>query len=802
MDFVFFSPFQWAQNWLAVHQTAMLGVICFSIVFCVGAFFYSYNARKSLGKLGKAFNKIETILTKSGGHWFYFQEKSYQGAGDTGLSDFLNHTGNITTTQHLIHCFETSSAHCLQKALETWHKNRTPFQVSLLICETDRTVRCSGASCDGRSNELLMWFSDVTDYVADLGRQQTALDGAAETISLQKAWLNSIPRPFWIRTKEGQLIDCNDYYADVFQLTRAEVLARNLCVWKSDGPDKRLASFDTNMERIYELRRHLIVGGERRYYSLYENPIPQGLWAGFGADLTDAEKASHVLEHHILAYREVLEQLSAGISVYGADGRLRFFNHAYSRLFNFDEKWLSTSPTLAEVLDDAMRRRMLSEQGDYPAFKKRQMLLVNSLMHSVQELEHLPDERTLRRVSAPHPMGGIFFIFEDVTNNLTLERQYNTQLAVHRASLDNLYEGVAVFGGDNRLRLFNPAFARIWNFPLEKVVVGSHISELVDLIRPFFDHEDWANQKNKIISKVTDRIPKKRRLIRKDEVVLDFSYVPLPDGSHLMSYVDVSDSCRIERALSERNEALETTEKLKTGFLSSVSRDLKNPINTILGHAEILSEEYAGPLTQKQVGYCQNIVQSGQQLLSLVNDILDLAAIDAGQVQLTFSKIDLKVLFDGCWELVRSQADAKNIQFDVDHSKNTFPIQGDENRLRQVVMNLLKNAVHYTPEGGRITLIVETREKETLITLIDTGIGIARKDLRRIFDRFERTDSATTLAPGSGLGLALVKSLIEMHGGKVKIRSKPQVGTAITCHLPTEPIIKEAKAPLSLTDAA
>jgi len=255
-----------------------------------------------------------------------------------------------------------------------------------------------------------------------------------------------------------------------------------------------------------------------------------------------------------MAYREVLENLSAGVTIYGADKRLKFFNHAYARLFETDEKWLNTGPTLGEVLDDVRHRRLLSEQADYQSFRKQQLQMVSSLISPFQQLEHLPDERTIRRISAPHPMGGVFFIFEDVTNSLSLERQYNTQLAVHRASLDNLYEGVAVFGSDNRLKLINPAFIHIWKMDREKIKIGQHISEAVNMLKETFIFEgEWDNYRSRLISRVTDRIPKESKLNCKDGRVINFNYVPLPDGSHLLTCMDITDSYRIEKILDERS---------------------------------------------------------------------------------------------------------------------------------------------------------------------------------------------------------------------------------------------------------
>ena len=165
---------------------------------------------------------------------------------------------------------------------------------------------------------------------------------------------------------------------------------------------------------------------------------------------------------------------------------------------------------------------------------------------------YLPDGTTLRERCMPHPLGGLLFAFEDVTDRLVLERSYNTLIAVQRATLDNLYEGVAVFGSDGRMKLHNPAFARIWDIPDAALIAEPHISDLVERMRPFYDAKaDWPPLKERIVESLTARDGTHARIARNDGRVLDYAVVPLPDGATQLSYVDVTDRLRVEQALRD-----------------------------------------------------------------------------------------------------------------------------------------------------------------------------------------------------------------------------------------------------------
>ena len=235
--------------------------------------------------------------------------------------------------------------------------------------------------------------------------------------------------------------------------------------------------------------------------------------------------------------------------------------------------------------------------------------------------------------------------------------------------------------------------------------------------------------------------------------------------------------------MRERNEALETMDRLKSEFIANVSYELRTPLNAVIGFAEILGNRYFGDLNPRQLEYSRGILDSAQQLLVLINDILDLATIEAGYMALETEEIDVSAIVEAVATLTRERARSQELTLIARCPPDIGKIEGDERRLKQALFNLVSNAVKFTPAGGRVTIAAERSKGEVALIVEDTGIGIPAADHSRVFGKFERGDQRARHS-GAGLGLSLVKSLIELHGGSVTLESAPGKGTRVTCRLP------------------
>ena len=215
-----------------------------------------------------------------------------------------------------------------------------------------------------------------------------------------------------------------------------------------------------------------------------------------------------------------------------------------------------------------------------------------------------------------------------------------------------------------------------------------------------------------------------------------------------------------------------------------MSHELRTPLNAIIGFSEILAEKMFGDVNEKQTEYLQDILESGRHLLSLINDILDLSKIEAGRMELELSEFDLPNALDNALTLVRERASRRGIRLGSTVDPRLGTIGGDERKVKQVLLNLLSNALKFTPEGGRIDVDARLDDEVAEVSVADTGIGIAPEDQAAVFEEFRQVGTADKKAEGTGLGLALSRKFIELHGGRIWVKSTVGAGSTFTFTLP------------------
>jgi len=259
--------------------------------------------------------------------------------------------------------------------------------------------------------------------------------------------------------------------------------------------------------------------------------------------------------------------------------------------------------------------------------------------------------------------------------------------------------------------------------------------------------------------------------------------VPLPDGAVLNSFIDVTDSVRVEQALRDRNDALLAADQLKLDFLANVSYQLRTPLNAMIGFTEILTNRYFGELNERQTEYVDGVLQAGRRLEALIDAILDLSSIEAGYLKLDLEPVDIAAMVEEVRALTAEWAQRERVDLAVRCEPEVGAIVADERRVKQVLLNLVANAIKFTPPGGRIELSAEIKGDDVALTVADNGIGIPEEDRERVFAPFERA-RRTHPRSGAGVGLALVKRFIAMHGGTVELISDSETGTRVVCTLP------------------
>jgi signal transduction histidine kinase len=597
-----------------------------------------------------------------------------------------------------------------------------------------------------------------------------------------RAILDALPIPVWLRDRTRALVWGNSAFLATTGAPDVETaIATQATLEKSE---RDLAAAARNEGRLIETKRFAVMGGQRRAIAFSHVPIENGDVVGTLADVSDLSNAEARLQQHVDAHADTLDKLATAVAIFDRDRRLTFYNGAFARLWNLPDAWLDAHPTDDEILDRLRETRKLPEQRDYQAWKRQRIsLYARSGEVLPEDFWYLPGGQTLRVVAQPHPFGGLTFLYEDVTEKFALESSYNTLIKVQSATLDTLQESVAVFGPDARLKLYNAAFARIWELEESELAGEPHVQKIADLCAARFGDDTVWSRLAGSISSGAERRRDWGEIERSDKKILALSLAPLPDGATLVTFADVTDRFNIESALRDRAEALEAADRLKSEFIQHASFLFRDPLNAVHGFGTMLAEGHAGPLTPKQAEYVRDILTASNSLADVTSDILDLALIDSGAMRLELARIDLYELLMRVSEPLRKHAEELNIDFRLDCARDIGAIMADARRLRQVVFNLLSNAFKYAPRESAIALGASIQGDDVTIYVSDTGPGIAPEVKANVFDRFA-AKGRTGQRPGAGLGLALVNRFVELHDGWVEIETSAERGTTVRCHIP------------------
>jgi signal transduction histidine kinase len=711
---------------------------------------------------------------------------------------FLNIVGlpSIKRSEDLLSIFQAGDDTRFEHFLNRFLNTNENFNVTLTLHNEQKKLRVQGVTGhDLAGIELfhVLWFEDISDHHLELSLAiQKSSEEEAER-QKYKYIFDSMTDPVWLYNKNARLILCNKAYEILVQDTAQSIIEsqKEIGFIKKQGQQtlRELVDFCFSTKQPVLETRFANISGARKSFDVSFILLSDEYCMAIAKDRTREDEISKESERNISAYRGFMEHLRTAIALFGTDQRLQFYNSSYAQLWQLDDSFLNTKPKLGDVLERLRDGRRLPEQADFKRYKQSWLGFFTGLIAPHEDMMYLPDGTSLRQLIVAHPTGGLMMLFEDVTSRLQLESSYNTLIAVQKETLDNLAEGVAAYGGDGRLKLWNPSYARMWKLNPEDMDGEPHIHRLIDKMLRLFNDEDQDHARENIMSQALNRSMRDGLIRRNDGTIIEFATIPLPDGGILVTHTDITDTIRVENALREKTLALETAERLKLDFLANVSYQLRTPLNAIIGFTEILDKEYFGELNTRQKEYTKGLGEAGARLMSLINDILDLSTIEAGYMSLELSEIEVFVILKGLHELTQEWARSQRIEVELSCPPDIGTINADERRIKQVLLNLIRNAIEFTPAGGRIQLKAERIGMEVHLSVIDTGPGIDFKDQSRVFKPFEKTnevrnDGDGNIRGGAGLGLTLVKNIIELHHGNVELFSEIGKGTEVRITLP------------------
>ncbi len=638
---------------------------------------------------------------------------------------------------------------------------------------------------------VLLWFIEMTDAAAQTrALAQECHDVSAALDALTKT-IEAAPFPMWHRGPDLSLALVNAAYVRAVEGADAHavVAGRVELVESGDGVDARAAAEQARATGSPVSRTlPATVGGERRILQITDVAIggTDGGVAGYAIDVSEREGAKADLDRFADAQRAMLDRLSSGVAQFAPDRALIFSNTPFARLFDMTPDWLGDAPEFDRVLERMRENHLLPEVRDFPEWKAERRAWFSGLTEAIEEAWLLPGGAHLRVVAQPLPDGGLLLIFEDRTEQVQLASARDTLLRVRTATLENLFEAIGVFAGDGRIYLWNNRFREIWGLDETQLADHPRVDELVPLLGRLLSKPEHAGLVRELVRAATsERQQRAGRVQFADGRHFEFAAVPLPDGNALFTMLDVTDSRRIETALRERTDALEEADRVKTAFVAGMSYELRTPLTSIAGFAEMLAGGYGGTLEPAAGEYVGAILQATDRLGKLIDDVLDLTQNEAGGGLVKTVPVDLRALCTEAGESFATSVAEAGVELVMRVEDGLGTIDGDPRRLREALRHLLGNACRHTPPGGRILLHGEGNRRSATITVSDNGSGIAPDDQVRVFDRFHAAAGGGTMSVG--LGLPLTRQFVEAHGGTVELLSEPGIGTSVTIRLPRTP---------------
>lgn len=664
-----------------------------------------------------------------------------------------------------------------------------PFRIAVRARGSARTLLVVGQRAPDAVRApggVVLWFVDTTESHAEIARlsEETSQLGAA--FEALTGLIQAAPMPMWYRGPDLRLAMVNSAYVDAVEGgTPQDVVHGGVELVDGEGLGGPLANAaiarDTGEPQMVAMPA--TIRGSRRMLQMHDVPLPTGGVAGFAVDIEDLEQARLNTKRARDAQRAMLDRLSAGVAWFAPDRTLAFVNQPFRRIFAMRNEWLNDRPEFDRVLERMREANRVPEVRDFPGWKAEHRNWFLAASGEIEENWHLPGGTHLRVVAQPLPEGGLLLIFEDRTEQVQLASARDTLLRVRTAMFDNLSEALGVFAADGKLQLWNTKFRAVWGFEEELLATHPRVDTLVKAAAPKLSRPDQATIIADLIRSATiDRQTRGGSIAFADSRYFDFAAVPLPDGNALFTMLDVSDSRRMETALRDRNEALEAADRVKTAFVANMSYELRTPLTSIKGFAEMLHGGFAGQLSDSAVEYSEAILSSVERLSALIDDVLDLTG--DGGAPIPRERVDLELTAHAAAETVLPDVQAKRIGMQVDVQGSAGSVQGDPRRLRQAIEHLLRHAIAGTRDDGRILLHVDGTDTTARIIVSDDGPGMGPDAVKLAFDRFAQPGITRSGERALGLGLPLAKQFVEAHGGRISLISEPGQGTMVTIELP------------------
>lgn len=641
------------------------------------------------------------------------------------------------------------------------------FALSMRAVGSNRTLLLRGspaASGLGARGSVIVWIFDATESQTEIGRLGGEVTRLGRAFAALSQLIEAAPIPMWHRGPDLLLTLVNRAYVDAVDATDADdVIARGLELVEPGTGTSPLAAAaaarDSGEPRARDVPA--TINGQRRSMRVVDVPLGESGVAGYALDNDELDRARAAFRRFADTQRDTLDRLSAGVAQFDADRTLTFCNLPFQRMFGIKSEWIADRPEFDRVLERMREAGRVPEARDFPAWKAERRGWFTAVGGAEEEAWLLPGGAHLRVLAQPLPDGGLLLVFEDRTEQIQLASARDTLLRVREATFDNLFEAVGVFASDGRLHLWNNKFRDVWGFEDGMLAAHPRVDALAESAASRLTNPARAALIRDLVRAATvERKSRGGRVAFKDGRHFEFAAVPLPDGNALFTMLDITDSRRVERVLRERADALVAADKVKTAFVANMSYELRTPLTSIGGFAEMLDKGYAGKLTKPSHDYVKAILESVGTLGTLIDEVLLTTQNEAGLVGVDRETVDLLQILDAVAAEFYVTASKKKHEFITDFQADVGRVEGDSKRLRAAIASLLEAAIATTQPEGRILLHASGTPSGAMIVVSDNGPGTPEVDMRE------------------------VRQVVEAHGGTFTRMSEAGHGTATKIELP------------------
>jgi PAS domain S-box-containing protein len=658
---------------------------------------------------------------------------------------------------------------------------------------------------------VLLFGALLTTIESRLESEETLRESEERAVKAHRRLVDaieSISEAFALWDSEDRLVICNSRYKEFYSAfqdlavpgVRFEDVVRG-AVDRGAIIDAKGREEDWIRERLEEhaggggVSFHQTANG--RWLQCAERRMEDGGYVGTRADVTELVASRNALLESEERFRSAFEETAVGMAIVENDDRFRMVNGAFSEIFGYSEAELRektfldvTHPADREV-SARLSKAHLDGDSAKLEYEKRMVRKDGGAVWVMVSGAMVKDKngRLLHRIGH----------YQDITEHKEAEIAVRDSEERLLAVINHAPASFSLKDTGGCYLLVNEELARRYGKPPAEVVGKT----VYDFAEKAVADSVAAHDRMVAETGVTKRY--EADVIDPDGFArtMMVTKFPILDSNGEVTRIgavstDITERKRMEAAALEAREQAEMANRAKTEFLANMSHELRTPLNSIIGFSQMLEGEFFGSLgSDKNREYAGDIGRSGRHLLNIIGDILDVSRIEAGALELDEEAVDVHTIIDACTVMIRERAAAAGVALKVGALDGVPALRGDSTRLKQVLLNLLSNAVKFTPEGGRVAVDVEVgADGSVSLRVADSGVGIAGADLASVLRPFGQAgDIMTRPHEGTGLGLSLVKSLTELHGGTLDIASEPGVGTTVTVRIPAERVVSPPDRP-------